>query len=88
MEGKLIVPRRWSKGRWQSEIRLLLDKKEKYRYNTRVESVYVTEDLKCLVTTAKPIPHDNPYHRIEFQTEEHQVEYEVVPMKCNAVMEG
>ena len=86
MEGKLIVPRRWSKGAWQAMIRLKLD--QKYRYEERVKSVYITEDLRCLVTTAKPIPHDNPYHRIEFETQERSLEFEIVPRKCYEVMEG
>jgi len=86
MEGKLIVPRRWHKGAWQSAIRNKLD--EKFRYETRVKSVYITPEMKCIVTTEKPIMHDNPYHRMEFESETHQLEYEVVPRKCSEVMEG
>ena len=86
MDGKFKVPRRLNKGAWQGMIRRKLD--EKFRYETRVEFVYITPDLKCLVTVAKPVPHDNPYHRIEFSTEEHTMEFQIVPMKCNEVMEG
>jgi len=86
MEGKFIVPRRLCKGVWQGMIRRKLD--EKFRYDERVKSVYITEDLKCLVTIAKPVPHDNPYHRIEFETKERSLEFEIVPRKCAEVMEG
>jgi len=86
MEGKFIVPRRLCKGVWQGMIRRKLD--EKFRYDERVKSVYITPELKCLVVTAKPKLHDNPYHRMEFETEEHRMEYEVVPERCREVMEG
>lgn len=84
---RFIVPRRWQKGAWQSSIRTELDKQ--YRYEKRVKSVCVTQSLKCYVTIAKPIMHDNPNHRIEFETQESFLEFDLVPRKCNAVkMEG
>jgi len=86
MEGRFRVPKRLSKGTWQGMIRKILD--EKFRYDERVKSVYITPDLKCLVVTAKPILHENPYHRIEFSTQEHRMEYDVVPERCREVMEG
>jgi hypothetical protein len=86
MKGKFIVPKRLSKGIWQGMIRRKLD--EKFRYDERVKNVYITEDLKCLVTTARPIMHDNPYHRIEFETQERNLEFEIEPRKCYEVMEG
>jgi hypothetical protein len=87
MDGKFRVPKRFSKGAWQWMIRRKLD--EKFRYEERVKSVFITENLKCLVVTAKPVLHENPnYHRLEFQTEEHRMEYDVVPEKCWEVTEG
>ena len=89
MEGRFRVPKRWSKGRWQCEIRLLLDKKDKFRHDERIKSVFITSNLKCLVVTAKPVLRENSYHhRLEFSTEEHRMEYEVVPERCREVMEG
>jgi hypothetical protein len=82
---KFLVPRRWQKGAWQSAIRTELDKK--YPHET-VKTVYVTPDLKCYATIAKPIMHDNPYGRIEFATKELHLEFQVVPRKCSQVMEG
>ena len=85
MTGKFVVPRRWQKGAWQSAIRTKLD--EKFRYDERVKSVFIT-NMKCYVTTAKPIIHDNPDGRIEFETVEHHLEFQVIPRKCSEVMEG
>jgi len=82
---RFIVPRRWHRGAWKSQIRLKLEGKFP---DETIEFVHITSQNKCLVTTAKLVPHENPYHRIEFQTEEHHHEYEVVPRKCAEVMEG
>lgn len=81
---KFIVPKRWQKAAWRSQIRLKLEKKFP---DEQVEFVYITSQMKCLVTTAKLIPHEN-HNRIEFETEEHHHEYDVVPRKCAEVMEG
>jgi len=82
MEGRFIVPKRWQKGAWKSGIRTELDKKFPAE---RIESVFITSELKCLATTATLKSHDNPYNRIEFESEEHHHEYDIVPKKCNAV---
>ena len=85
-DGIFKVPRQWAKGTWQSAIRTRLD--EKFR-DEQVKSCYITENLKCLVTLEKPTHlHPNIYNRIEFQTEEHHLEYQVVPRNVYAVMEG
>jgi hypothetical protein len=85
-DGIFKVPRKWNKGSWQSAIRARLD--EKFR-DEQVKSCYITESLKCLVTLEKPtIIHQNPYNRIEFETEHHHLEYQVVPKNVFAVMEG
>ena len=81
---RFIVPRRWHRGAWKSQIRLKLERK--FPEET-VKTVLITENMKCLVTTAKLVPHEN-HNRIEFQTVEHHHEYEVVPRKCAEVMEG
>jgi hypothetical protein len=83
---RFIVPRRWNKSAWRSAIRLKLD--EKLKPEETVKSVYITESMKCIVTTETPIMHDNPYGRIEFQHETHSLEFQVVPRKCSEVMEG
>lgn len=83
---KFIVPRRWNKSAWKSAIRLKLD--EKLKPEETVKSVYITENMKCIVTTETPIMHENPYGRIEFQPETHSLEFEIVPRKCYEVMEG
>ncbi len=82
---RFIVPRRWQKGAWKSQIRLKLESKFP---DEQIEFVHITENMKCLVTTAKLVAHENPYWRLEFQPEEHFHEYEVVPRKCAEVMEG
>ena len=83
---RFIVPRRWHRGAWKSGIRTELDKKYPHE---QVKTVYVTSNLKCYATLAKPIMHPNPYDRIEFETQENFLEFEIVPRKCNAVkMEG
>ncbi len=86
MPDRFFVPKRWHKGAWQSGIRTKLE--QKYP-DERVRFVYITPEKKCLATLEKPtIIHDNPYHRIEFETETHQLEFQVVPRKCAEVMEG
>ena len=82
---RFIVPKKWQKGTIKSQIRLKLESKFP---DERVEFVYITSQLKCLVTTAKLVPHENPYNRIEFESQEHHHEYDVVPRKCSEVMEG
>ena len=86
MSNKLIVPKRLSKGSWQTLIRLRLDSKFP---DEHVKTCYITENLKCIVTLEKPtIIHPNIYNRIEFETQEHHLEYQVVPKNVYAVSEG
>lgn len=84
MTDRFIVPKRLQKAAWRTQIRLKLEKKFP---DEQVGFVYITSELKCLVTTAKLIAHEN-HNRIEFETLEHHHEYDVVPRKCSEVMEG
>ena len=43
---------------------------------------------KCYVTVGKPKLHDNPFHRLEFETEEHNYCYRLVRGMGNQVVEA
>lgn len=81
----LIVPKTKRRGELATKIRHYFE--ERFPNSEKVENVVLVNE-RVYVKIGWPTLHENPYHRIEYETQQHNLSYDLVVGVGNMVMEG